>query len=231
MSESTFPFDHPGSDEADPGVASDGRKRLVVLGGVGAAVLAGALGWTVLGGGEPAQEITASAAPAPGRQVQAQPPVVDIVPAAATDVVGRNPFKARYLAPAAASAPVGGAVTSSGPTGSGATSVGGSGVVLRPLAPPPGPTGTDGPGAPAAPASSQVSLVRGEEVDGALVAVLTVDGQTVRVKVGETFGNRKQVLLTALHEGPGAGQWTAVLRVGDAPPKDLISGETIHVTA
>jgi hypothetical protein len=242
MTESSFPFDQPaeplGMDQGHEDGGRDGR--LVLVGAVAAVALAGA-GFVLLGGGGDVEEELAAAPVRPRAAATAAAPApLEIVPVAATDVVGRNPFKARYVAPAVAPASTTGTpgpATVQAPALNGGFTMspdGSGGVVVRPQTPtattttPPSAGSTGG---VAAPASSEVGLVRGEQKDGVLVAVFTVDGQPTTVKVGETFGSRKQVLLVSVHEGPGAGQWTAVLRVGDAPPKDVVSGEKIHVTA
>lgn len=130
MTETTFPF-----ETAAPEAAEERRSRrstLIAGGVIGAVVLAGA-GWFFLHGGS--DDATASAAPvstakrhAAAAPVPAAPVPVVAVPAAATDHVGRNPFKALYVAPV--TGPAGTESTTSGTatgTTSGTTSTGATG--------------------------------------------------------------------------------------------------------
>ena len=52
---------------------------------------------------------------------------------------------------------------------------------------------------------------------------------TATAKVGETFGPTKEIRLISLQEGPGSGQWTAVLQVGDGGPFDAVTGQAVSV--
>lgn len=148
MSDSTFPFSSSAQPDAEVEDAPASRRKPVVVGGVVAAVAVLAGGWFVLGGsgdGGPAAasavrsasvSTTGTASGSVGKGA-----AVIAVPAAATDQVGRNPFKVLYVAPQAASA---GTTTTGTPVGtaSGATSgTSSTGTVPAPVSAPPSSTG------------------------------------------------------------------------------------------
>lgn len=124
MSDSSFPFDAP--VDATAGMDDDtagGRNPVVLIGGLVGAMVLAAGGWFLLGGDAAEEDLALpvrapkAAAPAPADSAAAV-----IVPAAATQTVGRNPFKALYVAPKAAAAPAqGGTTTEGAPTGTSGT--------------------------------------------------------------------------------------------------------------
>jgi hypothetical protein len=69
-------------------------------------------------------------------------------------------------------------------------------------------------------------------VDGgqaARTAVFTIDGAQQRVAVGESFGPSDSVLLLSLQQGPDAGQWTAVVQLGQGEPFDVVTGVVVQL--
>ena len=264
MTESTLTL---GAD-ADPADDARGTRRVLLLaaGVVGSLALA-AGGFLLLGGDD--DELLDSPPPLAVTQPKtAATPVAKpaALPRPFDADLGRNPFKALYVAPAAAAGPgaagVGdptlagprpdapavpagtGAGTPVVPVGGPALPVGGpvlpvggpvlpdggppapvAGPVLAPLPP------VGGPVVPAVPTDREHALVlRTVRGDGeARRAAFTIDGRSVTVKVGGTFGPTKEIRLISLQEGPGAGQWTAVLQVGDGGPFDAVTGQAVSV--
>lgn len=140
MTDSSFPFEQAEPAPVEDDAASGGRKHLVVLGSVvGALVLAGG-GYFLLGSGGEAEEDfsvpTGQTLAAP--PVQAQPAHVEVVPAASSEVLGRNPFKVLYSDTSGGGAAAGGTATA----GSGAAPVTTPEIIeqSKPKAPAPAPT-------------------------------------------------------------------------------------------
>lgn len=110
MSESTFPFGaaaetEPALDEAPE---AESRKPLIAVGALVAALVLGAGGFLLLNGGDDAEELALTIPKRPdAAATAAAPEAIAVIPAASTDAVGRNPFKARYIEPVAAAAPTG----------------------------------------------------------------------------------------------------------------------------
>lgn len=252
MSESTFPFGGTAA-ETDETERRGTRRALLLVGGVVATLVLVASSYLLLTGEAEEESFTV---PPAARSVTAPAPTpraVVALPAAFDGDLGRNPFKALYVLPAGATdpQPSGGGATG---TGGGATTPSlGTGAAPAPDAPtvgqpvvppvaapvaapapapvfaPPPPVGA--PVAPAAPTEREYALVlrsvRGE--GEARRAAFTIDGTAVTAKVGDTFGPTKEIRLISLQEGPSAGQWTAVLQVGDGGPFDAVTGQAVPV--
>lgn len=246
MAQSGFPFDMSG--DADGGDAPRGtdRRTLVLAGGL-AAVLALGAGYHVLGGSDD------DAAAAVEAVVRATPrtattPVPTTVPATVAlakvaapfrDDLGRDPFRALYVLPAvstrvdptdptltlptppAPAAPVP-ATAPDAPEASPALPL----PLPLPVALP-----TEAVPVEAPPTAPEHALVlTGVRTSGAgLVARFTVDGTPVSVTPMSDFGPTGEVRLLSLQQGPGGGQWTAVLQVGDGQPFDAVTGEKVSV--
>lgn len=107
MSESSFPFEP--TDVAEPLVdeveGGDSRKTMLVAGGLAGVLVLGAGAFLLLGGGDD-EELSSALPPAePSAEAPAaEAQEVAIIPVASTETVGRNPFKARYIAPVGAPA-------------------------------------------------------------------------------------------------------------------------------
>ena len=247
MTESPFPFgtaeEAPALEQESEGGSS--RRNLVALGGLAALLVAGGAAFLLLGGGEDTTEDIAFVPPA--RTTVTTPAVV--VPKAvklpvATDVpLGRNPFKALYVQPAAAATD---GAPAAGPAAAPAPAAGPAIVLVTPAGPfggtspgtspgtVPFPAPTNGGAAPAPgtrPVAVEHDLVlRRVSGEGAtLSAAFTIDGKATSAKVGETFGPTSEIKLLSLQEGPEPGRWTAVLQVGDADPFDVVIGESVRV--
>jgi hypothetical protein len=199
-----------------------GNKKAVLGLGALAAVVLGAGAFLFLGGSgdEELDDFTlpprkpAAAAPAPSATPAAK------LPAVAKVALGRNPFRALYIQPAAAPAvpetPTGAAPAPADP-GAVAPATGGT---------------APGTGTPAQePTAKEYKLVLlrvfGEGADQS--AVFSIDGKQQTAKVGTTFGAHAEILLIELTQGPKEEQWTAVLQVGDGDPFDVVTGVPAYV--
>jgi hypothetical protein len=127
MSESSFPFES--SAEAAPPEdteTSPSRKPALLAGGLVASLLLGAGAFLLVGGGgddEADDLFVPPQSPPVAAPAEAEPAPIEVVPAATTEVIGRNPFKARYVEPKAS--PAGAGTTAEGAaagTASGVTS-------------------------------------------------------------------------------------------------------------
>ena len=241
MTESPFPF---GTVEEAPALEEESergsRRNLLALGGLAALLVAGGAAFFLLSGGDEPSEDVAFVPPA--RTAVTAPAV--IVPKAvklpvATNVpLGRNPFKALYVQPAAAPADA----APTGPAAAPAPAGGPAIILVTPTAPTggtspgsapvPGPTtggAAPAPGTPPVAVEHELVLRRVSGEGDALSAAFTIDGKATSAKVGETFGPTSEIKLLSLQEGPQPGRWTAVLQVGDAAPFDVVIGESVRV--
>lgn len=234
MSEPTLPL--PADLAEDVAPPTSRRRAVLAVGGLGVVALA-ALGMLVLTGpaegdlelGLPAGNPAAAAPPSPTAGPAEQPVVTAQVQR------GRDPFRAPAgatgtssgVAPGATAPepaePAGGA---SGPGGAPAQAPGqdsGPPAVGEPVADGGEDGAADGGGDGVA---STVTLVR---VVGDQTAVLTVDGTSHTVRVGDGFGPAGSLLLLSLQEGPDDGQWTAVVQRESGDPFDVVSGSPATV--
>ena len=236
MTESPFPF---GTAEEAPALEeeseSGSRRNLLALGGLAALLVAGGAAFFLLSGGDETSEDIAFVPP-PRTGVTAPAIVVPkavTLPVATNVPLGRNPFKALYVQPAAAPADA----APTGPATSPALAGGPAIVLVTPTAPTgsapfPGPTdggAGPGPGIPPVAVEHELVLRRVSGEGDALSAAFTIDGAATSAKVGETFGPTSEIKLLSLQEGPQPGRWTAVLQVGDAAPFDVGIGESVRV--
>jgi hypothetical protein len=235
---SESPFTSPAAEQAtDTEAESASRKPLLLALGALAAVALGAGAFLFLGGDDAAEQqlaapgtVPAAAAPAPAASASA-------LPVASKVELGRNPFKALYVqpvvAPASTSAPTtvgtgtgtpGGATAAPAP----APVTGGIPIVGVPQIPSTG-TGSESPAPSPAPATKpELRLVSATHVGhGEHVGVFAVGDVEETVKVGDTFGPDKHLLLLSLQQGPGDDQWTAVVQIGDGDPFDVVTGSPV----
>lgn len=234
MTESPFPFgaveDAPYEDEP----AKDSKRNLIALGALAVVALAGGA-FLFLGGGDDLEEDVAFTPPprAAAPAAEATPQAV-VLPVANADQLGRNPFKALYIQPAAEA-------TDPGETTPVAPPVVEPPVVQPPVIinppvyiPPPTSNPTPAPTRPpitTPPTAVEHPLVLDDVYgnDGDRSAVFIVDGKQMIAQVGTVFGPTAEIKLILLQEGPGEDQWTATLQVGDGDPFDVITGETVFV--
>ena len=258
MTESPFPF---GSAEEAPAPEeeseSGSRRTLLALGGLAALLVAGGAAFFLLSGGEETSEDVAFV-PTTARPAAAAPaPKVAKLPVATTVPLGRNPFKALYVQPAAAStstdaAPVATTPVSTSPVG-GAIPIILVGPGSTPLAPAPFPVQQPAPQQPApqqppapqpapqpppvqqppaapVPAPAQDGTVSLTGVSGQGSAVegsFLYEGRVLRGGQGDVMGG--QLLVVSLTESDD-GTWVAVLKRGDGGPFEVREGETVVVS-
>lgn len=111
MTESPLPYGAVEEAPAEAEAESGSKRNLVALGGLAAVLLAGGAFFLLSGGEEVEDEIAFVPAKARPAVVAAAPPKVAKLPVPTKVALGRNPFKALYVQPAAVSAPSGGAPT------------------------------------------------------------------------------------------------------------------------
>ena len=239
MTESPFP---PSTFEEAPALEeeseSGSRRNLLALGGLAALLVAGGAAFFLLSGGEETSEDIAFVPPA---RTTVTTPAVAVpkpvtLPVATNVPLGRNPFKALYVQPAAAPADAAPTGPATAPAPAGGPAI----VLVTPTAPTggtspgsvpfPGPTGGGAVPAPVAVEHEHELVLRQVSGQGnGLSAAFTIDGKATSAKVGETFGPTSEIKLLSLQEGPKPGRWTAVLQVGDAAPFDAVMGESVRV--
>ena len=240
MTESPFPFGAaPEAPAHEPEAEPTNRRNVVALGALAAVLLAGGA-FFLLGGSEDVDE-TAFVPPA---RTSATTPAVVVpkvvkLPVATNVPLGRNPFKALYVQPAAAATdggPAAGPAVAPAPAGAPAivpgTPTGASGGTSSGSVPVSGPTyggAAPAPGTPPPAAEHDLVLRQVSGEGDALSASFTIDGAATRAKVGETFGPTREIKLLSLQEGPEPGRWTAVLQVGDGGPFDAVIGQSVRV--
>lgn len=209
-----------------------GRRNVIALGAV-AAVALGAGAFFFLGGsGEEVEELTPVA-----RAPRAAAPAVSPAPARKLPVttnvsLGRNPFRALYVQPAAASA---GMTTGTAPTTTTTTTTpvvivdsgpapasGGGSTYVPPAQPAPAKP------APAPAAQSTVSLKKvtagknGANPTGTFV----YDGKTVTGAPGDVMAGK---LLVISLQQDATGGWFANLQLGDGAPFEVHERQTVVV--
>lgn len=213
--------------------AAGSKRNMVALGAV-AAVALGAGAFLFLGGGGedqleeyvPAARAPRAAAPA----ADAGP--VSTLPVASKLTLGRNPFRALYVEPAAATAPAGGTTTapttSTGGTTGGTTtpivivdsgSSTGGGSSSGTTAPPP---------AAPAPAQSTVALksVTAGKNGSNPTATFDYDGKTVSGAPGDVMAGK---LLVISIQQDVMGGWFVNLQLGDGEPFEVHERQTVVV--
>ena len=253
MTESPFP---PSTVEEAPALEQEpeggGRRNLVALGGLAALLVAGGAFFLLSGGEDVQDEIAFVPAKARPSVLAAAPPKVAKLPVATKIALGRNPFKALYVQPAAAStstdaAPAGTTPVSTSPVG-GATPIILVGPGSTPLAPEPFPVQQPAPQQPPAqlpapqpppaqqppaapvPAPAQVGTVSLTGVSGQGSAVegsFRYEGRVLRGGQGDVMGG--QLLVVSLTESDD-GTWVVVLKRGDGGPFEVREGETVVVS-
>jgi hypothetical protein len=214
---SEFPFaEQPDSVEDD---AAGNNKRLLVAGGLAALLVAGAGGYFLTSGGGEEEtaplvrkrpKVAAAAAPA------AKPPAT--VPAVFAAPIGRDPFRALYLPPAAGpAAPA--APTTVTPT-TAPVPGGGTPVVITPTSKPT--TGTT-----TAPVTQSTIRLKAYDIN-TKVGTFILDGKTtLTAKVGDVLV--KKVLIVAIRPDREPGTFFATLKVGDGAQFDAHFGQTVVI--
>lgn len=217
MNESSFPFEQP----AMPGLFADdvesdgGRRPRLLVGGLIAALVVGAGGFALVGGGSGVDEL----GPTNRSALAVSAPVAEAAPGAHvpepnTEQIGRNPFKARYVEPPPPPPPPPAPVT--------------------PPAPVPVQVTIQAPTAPAAepqPSEYPLTLVSvGDPQPEVRVVTWKFEGKTLEVLPGQRFGKYGELVVLAYATNEDGSQIEGViLQVGDASPFTVKLGETVKV--
>jgi hypothetical protein len=196
-----FPFGDGPLQTGDDADEARNRKALLMVAGVAGALVLAAGAWFLLGGDS--EETTTVAAPPTRSPVAASPSptAAAAVPARYQGQLGRDPFRALYVQPAASPAvPAAAAVPAST-------------------------------AAPVQPAATEHKLVlqRVYGSGSDQTAAFTIDGRSSEARIGSTFGPTAEIVLRSLRQGPKAGQWTATLQVGDSSPFEVVTGVPAYV--
>jgi hypothetical protein len=226
MSESTFPFGAPA--ESEPFTVEeeggDNRKPLLLVSGLVGALVLGASAFLFLGGSDADDELALGVPPAvpPVAAAPAEPEAVAVIPAASTEQVGRNPFKARYIAPVEAPPPA------EAP------------AVQAPPAPQPAPQPVQltiqqapapAPAAEPEPAEYPLTLVSvSEPQPQARTITWKIDDKELEVLPGQRFGKYGELVVLAYSTNEdGTEILGVIIQVGDASPFDVQLGQTVNV--
>jgi hypothetical protein len=199
--------------------AGDGRKRLVVAGGVAAALVLGYGGYHLLSGGNASSEqafvpirhtpiVKAKVVPAKAKPVAAK---AVSVPAPSTVKLGRDPFLALYTVPAA----VAPATTATGSTTTSTTTGPSSGSTTGA-----GTTGTS------APYALKLMSIKGTD---AKFFTFAVDTSAKTVVTAQKFGKYGELVVLAYIKDSKGAPIGALIQVGDDDPTAVKVGEKITV--
>jgi hypothetical protein len=212
-------FDTPAADEPAK------RRNLVIAGGAAGLLVLGGAGFLLLSGGS--SDVTANvASPLPkapqvakNATIQKKPSAAAIkLPAATSVQVGRDPFLALYLAPAAAAAGTATTgTTTPETTTAGATTTGSTSGI-----------GTTSPSTPAVPTTYRLALLKVTGTGASRTAAFSVAGKTQYARVGSVFGRSSEVKLLSFQQS-AKGVWSVTIQVGDDAPKDMSLNEVISV--
>jgi hypothetical protein len=218
MSQDTFPFVE-GEDDAP--FAEEGernRKAVLIAGGVAAALVLGAAGWFFLGG---SSDSSTDSALVPTHQVRpavvapkkAAVKPVKKLPAAYKAQLGRDPFKALYVVPAATTTAPVGTVPTTTPGSPAPTTVNGS-------------TGTSAPVAARYPLKLVSISKPSPEVR---FFTWTVDAKKTVVIPAQRFGKLGELVVLAYTRNAAGTATGAIIQVGDDSPIDVAIGESVSV--
>lgn len=225
MSESTFPFGAPADHEA-PAVDEEGgsRRPLLLVGGLVGALALGASAFLLLGGGGADDELALGVAPPlppAATAPEAQPEAVAVIPAASTEAVGRNPFKARYIAPVAAPAPA--EAPAAAPVAPPAPPP--INLVIQQPAPAPAPAEQE-----EAPATYKLTLKSiSDPQPEARFVTWSWEDKDVTVLPGQRFGKYGELVVLAFTQSAEGAVDGVILQVGDDAPFDAKLGQTYDV--
>jgi hypothetical protein len=215
MSQDTFPFDAGDDQVPHAEEGQHNRKAILVAGGVAAALVVAAAGYFLLSGGSDDGVSLAAVPHVAVHHAAAPPPAVakpvKKLPTAYTANLGRDPFKALYVVPAAA--PVGPA----------------------PAAQPAAPAPATGPGS-----STNVGSTGTKPYALKLVAISkpspesrffswTVDGTKATVLPAQRFGKYGEIVVLAYERSSTGAATGAIIQVGDDSPVDVAIGDVINV--
>lgn len=226
MTENTFTA--PAEEQS-----ASNRKTLFIAGGAaGALVLAGG-GFLLLHGGSSSDD---AFGPVPHKArpavTTAKAPVRQSVkpsklPAASAVKIGRDPFAALYIVPAAGTAPAG---TGTTPTTGGTTPTTPTTGGTTPTTTTSGTGGSTTPTKPTTPVATHytLKLLSVSGFGSSQTAAFSVAGKKQYARVGSVFGRTSEIKLLSFQQ-ISKGVWSVTIQVGDDDPKDLAIGEAISV--
>lgn len=208
-----------------------GSRKNLVLGGALAAVVLGAGAFLFLGGSDEVEEFTPVTRAPRAAPAATAPPAVKKLPVTTKVALGRNPFRALYVQPAAAAAGTGAVSAPTTTTNTSTTPVvivdSGSGSAPAPA---PAPV-TNGPAPQPAPAPAAQSTVSLKGVtaakDGANpTGTFVYDGKEVTGAPGDVMAGK---LLVISLQQDATGGWFANLQLGDGSPFEVHERQTVVV--
>ena len=221
MSQDTFPFAE--GEEAAP-FADEGdrnRKAMFVAGGVAAALVLAAGGYFFLGGSSDSSSVDSAFVPSRTTNPTVVAPKKAVVkpakklPAAYTAPLGRDPFKALYVVPAAATTAANTSTsTSVTPTTSGTSTTG---------------TGT---GTTTTPATTRYTLKLvsiSKPSPEVRFTTWSVGGTKKVVIPAQRFGKYGELVVLAFSQNAAGVVDKAIIQVGDDSPMDVAVGESVSV--
>jgi hypothetical protein len=217
--------------------SGEGRKKVVLLGALAAVVL-GAGAFLLLGGGgeDELEEFTPAArAPRAAAPAVTPAPALKKLPVTSKVTLGRNPFRALYVAPAAGGST--GTTTTPVSTGGGTTSTPvtvGSGSGSTPVAPvrggttytPPADQPAPAPAPPAAQSTVSLKGVTAGKSGANPTGTFVYDGQQVTGAAGDVMA--KKLLVISVQQD-ATGGWFANLQLGDGSPFEVHERQTVVV--
>lgn len=225
MSESTFPFGAPAETEQfSVEEEGDSRKPLLLVGGLVAALVLGAGGFLLLGGGGE-DDLALGVPPAvPAAPAPVAEPEAVVIPAASTESIGRNPFKARYVAPVVAPAGEAPAEAPQAPAAPEQPAFTPMPLPAQPVIVVQQPTPTE----TQAPAEYPITFKAVQPTGpSGITYTWTIDGKDLDVFQAQRFGKYGELVVLALESAEDGPR--AVLQVGDATPIRVKVGETVNV--
>ena len=210
--------------------SSDGKRTLLLLGGLAVAAL-GAGSFFFLGGGDSEEEFTPiKRAPRAAAAVPSAAPVTTL-PVASTQTLGRNPFRALYVEPAAAPAEAPAAPTSPTTTDGGTTTPiivvdGGPAPAPAPAQPAPAQPKPAEPAPAPAPAYSIVQLksVAAAKDGTNPTGTFDYDGKALTGAPGDVMDGK---LLVISIQQDHTGSWFANLQLGDGEPFEVHQNQKV----
>lgn len=224
MTESSFPFETEGqAAPLDDQAEDSGRKPLLLVGGLVGALVLGAGAFLFLGGGDDVEEdfsVAPRTAP-PAAAAPAEPQAVAVIPAATDEAVGRNPFKARYIAPVAAPAPA--EAPAAAPVAAPAPQP--VNLVIQQPAPAPAPAKQE-----EVPATYKLTLKGiSDPQPEARFVTWTFENKDVTVLPGQRFGTYGELVVLAFTQDAAGAVDGVIIQVGDDSPFDAKLGQTYDV--
>lgn len=234
MTETTFPFnDAPEESEAP----APNRRNLLLAGGLAAVLLVGGGGYYLFGSSS-ADDTAVAFTPRPVRVgapaaktavkpvPKAKPAAATKVPAKSTEHLGHDPFKALYVQPVAAAAPL---VPAAAPGATTGTTPATSPVAAGTATGTTGPTTTTGT-TPATGTSYVLQLVSvTKPMPETRFFIFKVAGVSKTVIPAQRFGKYGELIVLAYTKTASGTVTGAIIQVGDDSPMGVAIGEKVTV--